>query len=103
MHQLSFLLKGVVSQRLLPRADYPGLIPAYEIMTLSPTVSRLIRENKFWEIPKHIATGEHYGMVTFHQCLLRLVESGKISTSVALEYSDKKEELEMELRNRGLL
>jgi len=103
MNQLSFLLKGVISQRLVPRSDHPGLIPAYEIMTLSPTVSRLIRENKFWEIPKHISSGEHYGMISFQQCLLKLVESGKVSNQTALEYADKKEELEMELRNRGLI
>lgn len=101
--QLSFLLKGVFSQRLLPRADCPGLIPAYESMTLSPTVSRLIRENKFWEIPKYIASGEHYGMKSFHQCLFELVESGKVTSEVALEFADRKEELEMELRNKGLL
>ncbi|MFA7677581.1 MAG: PilT/PilU family type 4a pilus ATPase [Candidatus Omnitrophota bacterium] len=103
MNQLSFLLKGVLSQRLLPRADHPGLVPAYEIMTLSPSVSRLIRENKIWEIPKYISSGGHYGMKSFHQCLLELVETGKVSAVKAVEFSDNKEELEMELRNRNLL
>ncbi len=103
MHQLSFLLKGVFSQRLLPRTDRPGLIPAYEAMTLSPTISRLIRENKPWEIPKYIATGDVYGMKTFHQSLLELIEAGTISPQLALEYADKREELEMELRNRGII
>ena len=101
--QLSFLLKGVFSQRLVPRADRPGLVPAYEAMVLSPSISRLIRENKPWEIPKYISSGDVYGMKTFHQCLLGLVESGKVSPKVALLYADKKEELEMELRNRELL
>jgi twitching motility protein PilT len=102
-NQLSFLLKGVVAQRLLPRVDVTGLIPAYEVMVLSPSVSRLIRENKMWEIPKYVSTGDVYGMVTFHQCLFRLVAEGKISPQVALENADKKEELEMELRNKDLL
>lgn len=101
-NQLSYLLKGVFSQRLIPRADTPGLIPAYESMVLSPSIARLIRENKLWEIPKYISSGDVYGMKSFHQCLLELVESGKISTAVALEYADKKEELELEFRNRGL-
>ena len=101
-NQLSYLLKGVFSQRLIPRADAPGLIPAYESMVLSPSISRLIRENKLWEIPKYITSGDVYGMKSFHQCLLELVEAGKISTAVALEYADKKEELELEFRNRGL-
>jgi len=103
INQLSSLLKGVLSQRLLPRSDKPGLVPAYESMVLSPSVSRLMRENKLWELPKYISSGEIYGMKSFHQCLLELVQSKKILTQTALDYADKKEELEMELRNRGLL
>ncbi|MCF7872753.1 MAG: PilT/PilU family type 4a pilus ATPase [Candidatus Omnitrophica bacterium] len=100
--QLSTLLKGVVSQRLLPRKDQ-GLIPAYESMVLSPSISRLIRENKIWEIPKYIASGDIYGMRTFNQSLLELVESNKITSQTALEYSDQREDLEIELRNKNLI
>lgn len=103
LDQLSFLLKGVISLRLLPRKDRKELIPAYETMMLSPSVSRLIRENKIWEIPKYISDGDVYGMKTFHRCLLELVGDEKISAETALEYADKKEELEMELRNRGFM
>ena len=103
IHQLSYLLKGVFSQRLLPRADREGLIPVYESMTLSPTVARLIRENKVWEIPKYIASGDVYGMKSFHQGLIELVEAGKITPEVALDYADKREELEMDLRGRDLM
>jgi len=101
--QLSFLLKGVLSQRLLPRADGKGMIPAYEAMVLSPSVSRLIRENKIWEIPRYISEGGIYGMKTFHQSLIELVESGRVNVATALEYADKREELELALRNKGLL
>ncbi|MFH1519243.1 MAG: PilT/PilU family type 4a pilus ATPase [Candidatus Omnitrophota bacterium] len=103
LSQLSFLLKGIFSQRLLPRSDKPGLIPAYESMVLSPSISRLIRENKLWEIPKYIDSGDIYGMGSFQQSLLRLVKSGRITSEVALEYADKKEELAMELRGKGIL
>jgi len=103
LNQLSFLLKGVFSQRLLPRCDKPGLVPAYESMVLSPSVSRLIRENKLWEIPKYIDAGDIYGMGNFQKSLLELVETGKISPEIALEYADRKEELAMELRSRGKL
>lgn len=101
--QLSVLLKGVICLRLLPRLDKKGLIPAYEIMTLSPTISRLLRENKLWEIPKYIASGEIYGMKSFDQCLLELVEKKLISPQLALEYADKKEELQLNLKGRGLI
>lgn len=103
LNQLSFLLRGVFSQRLLPRCDKSGLIPAYESMVLSPSVSRLIRENKLWEIPKYIDSGEIYGMNSFKKSLLELVDAGKVNPEVALEYADKKEELVLELRNRGKL
>ncbi|MBN2483597.1 MAG: PilT/PilU family type 4a pilus ATPase [Candidatus Omnitrophica bacterium] len=101
--QLSVLLKGVMCLRLLPRNDQPGLIPAYEVMTLSPTVSRLLRENKLWEVPKYISSGEIYGMKSFDQSLLELVKTKKILPDVALEFADKKEELELYLRNEELL
>jgi len=101
--QLSMLLKGVISQRLVPCADGQGLIPAYEIMTSSPTVSRLLRENKTWELPKYIASGAIYGMKSFNQCLLALVEEKKIFPQAALETADKREELELQLRNKELL
>ncbi len=101
--QLSLFLKGVLSLRLIPRIDIDGLIPAYEAMILSPTISRLLRENKAWEIPKYISSGDIYGMKTFNQCLIELIEARRVSPQVALESSDKKEELEMQLRNKGLL
>ena len=103
LNQLSFLLKGVFSQRLIPRCDKPGLVPAYESMILSPSVSRLIRENKLWEIPKYIDAGDIYGMGNFQKSLLELIEAGKVSPEIALEYADRKEELAMELRSRGKL
>jgi twitching motility protein PilT len=103
LSQLSSLLRGVISQRLIPRVDVEGLIPAYEIMTYSPTISRLLRENKTWEIPKYIASGDIYGMKSFNQCLLELVEEKRISSRAALDNSDKREELELQLRNKSLL
>ncbi|UCD15895.1 MAG: PilT/PilU family type 4a pilus ATPase [Candidatus Omnitrophota bacterium] len=103
LDQLSTLLKGVLSLRLIPRADRLGLIPAYEVLTLSPSISRLLRENKILEIPKYISSGDVYGMRSFHQCLVDLVEKKTITAETALEYADKREELEMELRNKGLI
>ncbi len=72
-------------------------------MILSPSVSRLIRENKLWEIPKYIDAGDIYGMGNFQKSLLELIEAGKVSPEIALEYADRKEELAMELRSRGKL
>lgn len=98
--QLSFLLKGVLSLRLIPRADTKGLIPAYEAMTLSPTISSLLRENKIWEIPKCVADSHIFDMKSFNQCLLGLIKEKKISVETAMEYSDEKKDLKLML-DRG--
>ncbi|MDI6606780.1 MAG: PilT/PilU family type 4a pilus ATPase, partial [Candidatus Omnitrophota bacterium] len=64
-NQLSSILKGVISQRLIPRSDEKGRIPAYEVLLLTPTISRLIRENKICEIPQFIEEGGVFGMLSF--------------------------------------
>ncbi|MFH1768739.1 MAG: PilT/PilU family type 4a pilus ATPase, partial [Candidatus Omnitrophota bacterium] len=101
--QLSTLFKGAISLRLLPHISGNGLVPAYEVLTLSPSIARLLRENKVWEIPKYMENGDIYGMNTFNQCLINLVESKQVSPQIALDFSDKVEELELNLRNKGLL
>ena len=96
--RLSFLLKGVVSLRLLPKAEGSGRIPACEVMTLTPTISRLIRENKLRDIPKYLEEGDMFGMQSFKQSLSKLVRENKISKEDAYTFSDSREELDLELR-----
>ncbi|MBI4972341.1 MAG: PilT/PilU family type 4a pilus ATPase [Candidatus Omnitrophica bacterium] len=96
--QLSSLLKGVISLRLVPLKDGPGRIPAYEAMLLSPTIARLIREGKVWEIPKFIEEGQVFGMQTFNQSLVKLVKEGKIKEEDALVFSDNKEDFALALK-----
>lgn len=96
--QLSSLLKGVISLRLIPRTDGQGRIPACEVMTLTPTISRLIRENKLQDIPKYLEEGDIFGMQSFRQSLSRLVRQNKISKEDAYTFSDSKEELDLELK-----
>ncbi len=96
--QLSSLLKGVISLRLIPFKDRPGRIPAYEIMLLTPTISRLIREGKIWEIPQFIDDGTVFDMLSFNQSLIKLVKEGKISEEDAGEFADNREEFLLTLR-----
>ncbi|MFY9402448.1 MAG: PilT/PilU family type 4a pilus ATPase [Candidatus Omnitrophota bacterium] len=97
-NQLSSILKGIISLRLLPLKEGGGRIPAYEIMLLTPTISRLIREGKFWEIPQFIEDGNIFGMQSFNQSLVKLVKEGKVSEKVAAEFSDNKEEFSLSLK-----
>ena len=96
--ELSSLIKGIISLRLIPCQDGPGRIPAYEIMLNTPTVSRLIREGKIWEIERFIEEGEIFGMCSFTQCLLSLVKEGKISQELAISMADNKDEFVLRLK-----
>lgn len=96
--QLSFLLKGVVSLRLVPNKDGSGRLPTYETMTLTPTISRLIREGSLGEIPRFLEEGALFGMGSFKQNLAKLVKEGKISTEEAFKFADNKEDLELEIK-----
>jgi len=96
--QLSTLLKGVISLRLVPFKDRPGRIPAYEIMLLTPTISRLIREGKIWEMPQFIDDGSVFDMQSFNQSLIKLVKEGKISEEDAGSFADNRDEFLLTLR-----
>lgn len=96
--QLALLLRGVISLRLLPAKDGSGMIPAYETMVLTPTIARLIREGKTWELLHFIEEGALFEMQSFKQSLARLIKSGKLDQAHAMSFSDSKDELDLELR-----
>ena len=76
------VLRGVVSQRLLPRVD-GGRIAAVEVMVNNARIADLIRENKAEEIAEAIAEGAFFEMQTFTQSLIDLVVSGRVDSEVA--------------------
>ena len=84
--------------RLVPLANGAGRISAYEVMLLTPTISRLIREGKVWEMLSFIEDGGVFGMRSFSQCLTKLVKDGKVSEEEALLFADHKEEFILSLR-----
>lgn len=96
--QLASLLKGVISLRLIRCKDKPGRVPAYESMLLTPTIGRLIREDKIWEINQFIEDGALFGMQSFNQSLVRLVREGKISEEDAANISDNRDEFALALK-----
>lgn len=97
-NQLSTLLKGVISLRLVPIKGGAGRIPAYEVMLLTPTISRLIREGKIWEIPQFIDDGAIFGMQSFNQSLIKLVREGKITEEEAAAAADNRDEFMLAFR-----
>ena len=75
-------LRGVISQRLLPRVG-GGRIPAVEVMVVNARVAELIRERRGDSIPQAIEDGEYFSMQSFAQALIRLVLDGLVERDVA--------------------
>ena len=96
--QLSMILKGIISLRLIPRKDGKGRVPAYETMVVTPTIARLIREGSTKEIQAFIDEGELFGMRSFKQSLVRLVKENLVDEEAARQLSDSKDEFNLELK-----
>jgi twitching motility protein PilT len=79
---LAGVLRGVISQRLLPRVE-SGRIAAVEVMVNNARISDLVRENRADEIHDAIEDGSFMEMQTFHQALIELVVSGQVEQEVA--------------------
>jgi len=79
---LAGVLRGVVSQRLLPRVG-GGRVAAVEVMVTNARIADLIREGKGEEIPDAIADGGFFQMQTFAQSLIQLVLDGKVDREIA--------------------
>ncbi len=93
-NQLSNCLRAVLCQRLLPTLDGRGRVLCYEIMYATVGVRNLIREGKQHQLYSLMLTQQQEGMVTFNQCLARLVRSNTISIETALESTTMPQELE---------
>ncbi len=77
--QLSVSIVAVISQLLLPRADKPGRVAAFEIMISTPSIRSRIRDNKTFQITSDIQTGAKFGMIALDSHLLELYMAGLIS------------------------
>ncbi len=84
--QLAGLLKAVISQRLVPRADGRGRVPALEVMIVTGLIREMIMDpSRTHEIPDAIAKGHvSYGMQTFDQSLLTLLRGQYVTYEEAL-------------------
>jgi twitching motility protein PilT len=79
---LAGVLRGVVSQRLLPR-EGGGRVAAIEAMVMNARIADLIREGRADEVTDAVAEGEYFGMQTFTQALIQHVLSGSVDREVA--------------------
>lgn len=97
---LASVIRGVVSQRLIPRADGLGMVPAVEVLVASARVREYIADKtKTRDLHDVIAQGHTtYGMQTFDQSLMALFRSGLITYNEALLHCSNPSDFELKVR-----
>jgi twitching motility protein PilT len=98
--QLATVLKAVVSQRLIPRADGLGRAPAVEVMIITPFIRDcIVDKDRTHLIPGAIAAGtSQYGMQTFDQSIFSLFERGLVSYEEALRWASNVDEFKLRVQ-----
>ncbi len=91
-------LRGIVSQRLVPRADGQGRVAAMEILVATQRIRDLIMKRELSELKMAIAQGREEGMQTFDQHLYELCQQGIISQETALAFAESPGDLRLRLR-----
>jgi len=100
--QLSFVLEGVLSQTLIPRATGKGRVLALEIMIPNPAIRNLIREDKLHQIYSQMQVGQDkFGMQTMNQSLFSLYQRRLITLEEAMGRSTDPDELKQMLGGAG--
>ena len=95
--QLSMVLQAVVSQQLVPSTD-GRQVPAFEIMTVTPAIRNMIRDNKIPQIDGLIYSSANNDLISMDTSLLGLYKDGKITEETALTYATNPEMLKRRLR-----
>ena len=88
--QLSMALQAVVSQQLIPSVD-GGLVPAFEIMIVTPAIRSMIRESRIHQINNVIHSGGEQGMITMDSSILELFREKRITRENALLFASDPE------------
>ena len=95
--QMVGTLKAIIVQRMAVRED-GGVVPAIEIMINTPTITKLISENRTEKLHAAIETGTDEGMQNFNQSLFQLVKDGVITKEEALDKASNPQALEMNFK-----
>ena len=101
LHDMSLNLKAVVSQRLIPRCDEDGRVPAVEVLVQSPFVSELIVRGEIGSLKELMEKDLQAGMQTFDQSLCALEAAGKISEQTAISYADSGNNVRLKIQLRS--
>jgi twitching motility protein PilT len=91
--QLSFVLEGIVTQTLVPRAKGRGRVAAVEVLVCTPAIRAVIRDEKIHQIYSLMQAGKKHGMQTMNDALQMLYLKGEIILEEALRRSADPQEL----------
>jgi twitching motility protein PilT len=101
--QLSSVLKAAVSQRLMPRADGLGRVPAVEVMVATPFIRDcIVDKDRTGQIHSAIAAGtSQYGMQSFDQSIFSLYQQGLVTLEEALRWATNVDEFKLKVQGIG--
>ncbi len=102
---LASVLRGVISQRLVPHAGDDGRVPAIEVMVCTGRIAdRIVNPDAAGDtIEEQIADGEYQGMMTFDQSLFTLLKSGQVTLRAAMAASTNPHDFRVALESAGLI
>ena len=98
---LSLNLRAIISQRLIPRKNGKGRVPAVEVMLNTPLVSELVLKGEIHELKEIMSKSRELGMQTFDQSLFDLLEAGKITYDDAILNADSPNDLRLQIKLHG--
>jgi len=95
---LSFNMKAIIAQQLVPSADQTRRWAAVEILLATPLVQDRIRNGEVNELKNIMKESNHHGMITFDQCLFRMFKEGKITYDDAIRHADSANEVRLAVK-----
>lgn len=101
MYDLSFNLKAIIAQQLIPTLDGHGRRAAFEILLNSPLVCDIIRKGEMHRLKEIMGRSREQGMVTFDQSLFELYQQGLIGFDEAMSFADSSNEVRMMIKLAG--
>jgi twitching motility protein PilT len=87
---LANVVRGIISQTLVPRKDGRGRVAIMEVLVATPAVKNMIRESKSHQLASLVQTGSQFGMQSLDQCLTQLVRKGAITSDTAYALATEK-------------
>ena len=95
---LSFNMKAIIAQQLIPSADQTRRWAAVEVLLATPLVQERIRNGEITELKKIMKESNHHGMITFDQCLFGMYKEGQITYDDAIRHADSANEVRLAVK-----